>query len=96
MQYVATGTEGDTTLGRLSLEVVRDALHEVMANRGDDSNLRFLEGTELYAPGYADELPLPDGLHPGPEAHVLIGERFADLAFGDQGAFARGLTRPGR
>jgi len=88
VQFVATGQAGDTALGRLTLEVVRDALREVVAHRTDDPNLHHLEGTELYGAADAEAHPLPDGLHPDTATHQLIGERFAERAFGSGGPFA--------
>ncbi|HEY7198662.1 MAG TPA: lipase, partial [Candidatus Dormibacteraeota bacterium] len=41
------------------------------------------DGLELYGPADADELPMPDGLHPDTAAHRRIGERFARLAIAD-------------
>lgn len=81
LQFLATGTEGDTAMGRLTLAVVRDALREVHAHR-DDPHLHLVDGLALYGEADAARLPLPDGLHPGPEAHQLIGERFAARVFG--------------
>ncbi|PPG27406.1 GDSL-type esterase/lipase family protein [Rathayibacter sp. AY2B9] len=87
-RFVATGDPGDTANGRLTLRIVREALAEVVAARSDDPDLRLLDGLALCGPDDAQRLPLPDGLHPDPEAHELIGRRFAELAFGPGGAFA--------
>lgn len=81
LQFTATGTAGDTAMGRLTLEAIRDALGEVFAHR-DDPNLHLVDGLGLYGAADAERLPLPDGLHPSPEAHQLIGERFAAQVFG--------------
>ena len=51
-------------------------------------NLHHLDGLELFGAADEDAFPLPDALHPGPDAHELIGRRFADRAFGQDGAFA--------
>ncbi|WP_434992192.1 GDSL-type esterase/lipase family protein [Arthrobacter sp. Ld5] len=88
VQFIATGTPDDITQGRLTLRVIRDALAEISASRRDDPNLHYLDGLKLYAAADTVIHPLPDALHPGPEAHRLIGERFAELAFGTGGAFA--------
>ncbi|MEI3865646.1 GDSL-type esterase/lipase family protein [Microbacterium sp. CCNWLW134] len=77
-RFIATGTPGDTAAGRLTLEVIREALEQVVAARADDPHLHYLDGRDLYGPEDAEDLPLPDDLHPGPEAHALIGARFAD------------------
>jgi hypothetical protein len=76
VRFTATGTPGDTALGRLTLQVVRQSIAEVVAQR-DDTALHLVDGLELYGPSDADTLPLPDGLHPDTAAHDLIGRRFA-------------------
>jgi hypothetical protein len=89
VRFVATGTAGDEALGRLTLRVIRRELRSLADRRADDKNLHYLEGTSLYGEDDAATLPLPDGLHPGPEAHRLIGTRFADYAFTGGGPFTR-------
>jgi hypothetical protein len=81
VRFVATGTPGDTAQGRLTLEVIRDALRSVVEARSDDAHLHHLDGLELYGPADAEALPLPDGLHPDAETHELIGRRFAERVF---------------
>jgi len=88
VRLIATGDEGDTAQGRLTLEVIRDALASVAEHRADDPNLHFLDGLRLYGPADARALPLPDGLHPDPRTHRLIGRRFAEHVFAPGGAFA--------
>lgn len=88
IRFRATGTPGDVTLGRLTLEVVRRELRSLAERRAADKNLHYLDGTMLYGPADATELPLPDGLHPSAEAHQRIGTRFADYAFTPGGPFA--------
>lgn len=89
LRFTATGTPGDTAGGRLTLRVVRDALREVVAARGDDPHLHHLDGLDLF--GEADERahPLPDALHLDTAGHALVGRRFTDLVFGVGGAFSR-------
>ena len=87
-RFMAAGTPGDTELGRLTLRVVREAMGEVCENRSGDPNLHYLEGTDLYGEGDAQRLPLTDNLHPGPEAHQLIGSRFAERALAAGGIFS--------
>lgn len=82
---MAMGTPGDTALGRLTLQVVREAMREVVENRSDDPHLLYLEGTDLYGGADADALPLTDNLHPSPEAHQLIGARFSERALAPGG-----------
>ncbi|WP_308017124.1 hypothetical protein [Nocardia rosealba] len=93
VQFVATGKKGDTTLGRLTLRVIRDALTEIIDSRSDDPNLHYLDGRTLYGERDAQRHPLPDGLHPDTDTHALIGQRFADKAFGPGGVF-RKVRRP--
>lgn len=93
-RFIATGTPGDTAGGRLTLEVIRDALAEVVAARSDDTQLRYLDGRALYGPEDAEDLPLPDALHPSTEAHALIGSRFADLALRSGGLVGLCPNRP--
>ncbi|WP_282857339.1 GDSL-type esterase/lipase family protein [Pseudoclavibacter helvolus] len=87
VKFIATGTPDDETQGRLSLSVIRRELAALAERRAHDPNLHFLDGTELYGEADAQLLPLPDDLHPGPEAHQLIGTRFADFAFAPGGPF---------
>ncbi|WP_228375070.1 GDSL-type esterase/lipase family protein [Demequina iriomotensis] len=86
VRFLATGDPADVAQGRLTLATIRDALRDVVAARADDANLTYLDGTALF--GEADEAadPLPDALHPGADAHRLIGARFAERAFGTDGA----------
>ncbi|MEU4680333.1 GDSL-type esterase/lipase family protein [Micromonospora sp. NPDC023737] len=89
VRFVATGTPGDVALGRLTLQVIRRELRSLADRRASDRNLHYLDGTSLYGPADAVELPLPDGLHPSAEAHQRIGTRFAAYAFTGTGPFAR-------
>ncbi len=87
VKFMVTGDPAEVAQGKLTLEVIRRELRSLFERRADDQNLHHLEGTDLYGPTDAVELPLPDALHPGPEAHRVMGERFARLAFGEGGAF---------
>jgi len=89
VRFVATGDPADVASGRLTLEVIRRELRSIAERRAGDPHLHHLEGTALYGLADAAELPLPDGLHPGPAAHQRIGERFAELAFASGGPFTR-------
>ncbi|WP_147794668.1 GDSL-type esterase/lipase family protein [Cellulomonas sp. Y8] len=91
VRFVATGGD-DLTTGRLTLRVVRDALAAVAGRRADDPHLHLLDGLSLYGAADAEEHPLPDGLHPDPVTHRLIGERFAAQVFAAGGPFARSGT----
>lgn len=95
VRFLATGDPGDVAQGRLTLEVVRAEL-AALVERRDDPQLHYLDGTTLYGPADAEELPLPDGLHPVTAAHDRIGRRFAAYAFGAGGPFASaGVTGDG-
>ncbi len=86
VQFRATGDPAEvngTGTGKLTLRVIREQLARIVADRtADDPRLFLLDGLELYGPQDAEELPLPDGLHPDGPAHRLIGERFAVAAGG--------------
>ncbi|MCW2762074.1 MAG: lipase [Marmoricola sp.] len=91
LSFVATGDPADHT--RLTLSIIRDELSRITASRAEtDPNLHYLDGRELYGEADFDELPLPDQLHPDAAAHHRIGERFAELAFGDGGALCTAET----
>ncbi|WP_282086922.1 GDSL-type esterase/lipase family protein [Streptomyces tendae] len=88
VRFVATGDPAERASGKLTLNVVRDELSRIVAQRAaDDENLHYLDGRELYGRADAADLPLPDDIHPDAATHRLIGERFAKLAFADRGAF---------
>ncbi|MEW2418463.1 GDSL-type esterase/lipase family protein [Streptomyces sp. NPDC046866] len=88
LRFKATGDPADTAAGRLTLTVIRDVLAGIVEQRaGEDPNLHYLDGRELYGQNDHAELPLPDALHPSPEGHRRIGENFARLAFADNGPF---------
>ncbi|MFJ3336092.1 GDSL-type esterase/lipase family protein [Streptomyces sp. NPDC086766] len=90
LRFRAAGDPAERASGKLTLGVIREELARIVAQRAaEDPNLRLLDGRELYGPDDHDELPLPDGLHPDAATHRRIGERFAGLAFGAGGPFAR-------
>lgn len=75
---IAGGTVADVAAGKLSLTVIRAELREIVGLRAEsDTNLRYLDGLDLYGRTDAARMPLPDNLHPGPDAQRHIGERFA-------------------
>ncbi|WP_329056731.1 GDSL-type esterase/lipase family protein [Amycolatopsis sp. NBC_01488] len=82
VRFRATGEPGD---GKLTLEVIRDELAQIVSQR-EDPQLHYLDGLSLYGPADYAELPLPDELHPDGAAHHRIAARFTELAFG--GPFA--------
>ncbi|MFI5708663.1 SGNH/GDSL hydrolase family protein [Kribbella sp. NPDC051620] len=86
VQFKATGDPDEP--GKLTLSWIRDELAELTASRAkDDANLYYLDGRELYGEQEFAVRPLPDQLHPDNATHHAMAARFADLAFGDQGAF---------
>lgn len=88
IRFMSTGDPADIAGGRLDLPTVREALAEVCAAR-EDPQLHHIDGLDLYGAQDEAELPLPDALHPGPEAHARIAERFVERIFADGGAFAQ-------
>lgn len=96
VRFKATGDPGEVAAGRLTLNVIRAELARIVEQRAaDDPHLYHLDGRELYGEADHAEHPLPDAIHPSPEAHHLIGDRFAERAFGAGGVFA-GATVRGR
>ncbi|GAA2247504.1 SGNH/GDSL hydrolase family protein [Rarobacter faecitabidus] len=88
IRFIATGDPKDATRGRPTLVTMRAAMQEIVAARDSDPALHYLDGLQLFGAGDAEAFPLPDALHPDPEAHRIIGQRFGELAFGERGAFA--------
>lgn len=90
-RFKATGDPAERAAGRLTLNVIRDELARIVEQRAaDDPHLHYLDGRELYGAADYAELPLPDEVHPSPEAHQRIGDNFARLVFGPGGAFHAG------
>ena len=93
IRFRATGDPAEVAAGKLTLSVIRDQLDALVRQRAEsDPHLYVLDGRLLYGPADAEELPLPDNLHPDAASHRRIGERFASLAFADGGP----LAGPGR
>ncbi|WP_033341068.1 GDSL-type esterase/lipase family protein [Catenuloplanes japonicus] len=86
LSFRATGDPGEVAAGRLTLRVIREELSRIVAQR-TDSRLSYLDGLELYGPGDAEALPLPDALHPDDATHALMAARFAERVFVPDGAF---------
>lgn len=77
---IAGGTPEQVAEGKLSLRGIRDELRAIVEQRRSvDGRLHYLDGLELYGPADAATMPLPDNLHPGPDAQLHIGGRFAEL-----------------
>ncbi|MEX5236099.1 SGNH/GDSL hydrolase family protein [Kocuria arenosa] len=91
IKFQATGDPGEVTAGKLTLTVIREQLARIVTQRAhDDPHLAYLDGRELYGDSDTQEHPLPDALHPDPATHLLIGKRFADLAFSQGSPLATG------
>ncbi|MEV7794761.1 SGNH/GDSL hydrolase family protein [Streptomyces sp. NPDC087512] len=89
LRFKAMGDPADVAAGRLTLNVIRDELARIVAQRSaHDPHLHYLDGRELYGEDDHAEFPLPDGIHPDPAGHRRIGENFARLVFADGGPFA--------
>jgi hypothetical protein len=90
LRFRAAGDPAERAAGKLTLEVIREELSRIVKQRtADDPHLHYLDGHALYGAADCAELPLPDQLHPDAATHRRIGERFAELAFGAGGPFAR-------
>ena len=71
----------------LCLQEMRTALRRLvdsLRQRGD-LNVHYLDGQELLGPDDDTDALLPDGTHPSAAGYELIGQRFAELAFGPTG-----------
>ncbi|MFJ8612943.1 GDSL-type esterase/lipase family protein [Streptomyces sp. NPDC093675] len=89
LRFKATGDPAERAAGRLTLNVIRDALARIVEQRAvDDPHLHHLDGRRLYGETEYAELPLPDEVHPDPAGHRRIAENFARLAFGEGGPFS--------
>lgn len=89
LSFLASGDPDEVANGKLTLNVIRDELARIVKQRAtDDPQLYYLDGRELYGEADFARLPLPDQLHPDAATHEHLGERFAALAFGADGAFA--------
>ncbi|WP_030062128.1 SGNH/GDSL hydrolase family protein [Streptomyces novaecaesareae] len=82
LRFRATGDPAERAAGRLTLTLIREELARIVAERRADGDqaLHHLDGLALYGEPEHGTHPLPDGLHPSPEAHRLIAERFTRLA----------------
>ncbi|MGW0666755.1 GDSL-type esterase/lipase family protein [Streptomyces sp. NPDC002746] len=89
LQFKAMGDPAERAAGKLTLNVIREALSDLVEQRAaDDPNLYYLDGRALYGERDFAELPLPDQLHPDAATHRRMGDRFAALAFAPDGPFA--------
>ncbi|MGW6062960.1 GDSL-type esterase/lipase family protein [Streptomyces sp. NPDC055189] len=89
LQFIAMGDPAERASGKLTLSIIREELARIVEQRAaEDPNLSYLDGRELYGDADSAELPLPDQIHPDAATHRRMGERFAKLAFTEEGAFA--------
>ncbi|MEV8566152.1 GDSL-type esterase/lipase family protein [Streptomyces sp. NPDC051322] len=89
LQFKAMGAPAERASGKLTLNVIRAELARIVAQRaGEDPNVYYLDGRDLYGETDHAELPLPDQLHPDAATHRRIGERFAASAFARGGSFS--------
>jgi hypothetical protein len=80
--FRAAGKPAERAAGKLTLNTIREELKRIVTQRAaQDANLSYLDGRELYGAADAEELPLPDNLHPDAATHLRIGERYAELVF---------------
>ena len=80
MVFVATGDPLEVRAGKLTLGLIRRELAAIVQQRSaSDPNIHYLDGLTLYGPADFAEFPLADNLHPGPQAHERIGQRFANV-----------------
>lgn len=78
LRFRATGNPAERAAGKLTLRSIRTLMQAIVAQRSvHDPLLSYLDGRELYGEADADQLPLPDQLHPDPASHRRIGQRFA-------------------
>lgn len=85
---IALGTEVTQAQGALTLRQIRKIVADVVRARvaNGDTNLHYMNGLELFNEADVDDLP--DGLHPNGAGYIRMGERFAAIAFADDGVFA--------
>lgn len=83
LTFQAAGRAEDAVAGKLTLEAIRAALENIMAQRRiSDPHIHYLDGRILYGDDDHARMPLPDALHPDGATHTQMGERFAAAAFG--------------
>ncbi len=88
LQFKAVGDPAERAAGKLTLNVIREALSGLVEQRSaDDPNLYYLDGRSMYGERDFAELPLPDQVHPDAATHRRMGDRFAALAFAPDGPF---------
>ncbi|QNA85281.1 lipase [Sphingomonas sp. So64.6b] len=89
LRFYAAGDPTERAAGKLTLNIIRDTLERIVDQRAKrDPAIHYLDGRKLYGAHDCAERPLPDELHPDAATHRRIGERFADLAYGESGPFS--------
>ncbi len=85
-RFYAVDRPSNLAAGALSLNRLRDLLHEQVEVRrlSGDTMLHVIHGLDLFGPADVDDLP--DGVHPTSDGYRRLAERFFSLAFGDEGA----------
>lgn len=79
-QKLVSSGPGRQAADRLTLSDTRKLLSGIVSERSlRDTHLHYVDGRELYGEREARAMPLPDGLHPGPDAHRHIGQVFAAM-----------------
>lgn len=85
-RFTSMGSPEDVASGKLTLQVIRRTLREIVeVRREDDPGLHFLDGLELFGEADEAELPMSDQLHPDTEAQLRIGRRFANVGLAPGG-----------
>lgn len=74
------GRPEELARGKLSLQVIRHVLADVVARRraAGDRALVHVDGLELFGEADWRDLPMPDLLHPDGAGHRLVGSRMAE------------------
>lgn len=80
LKFAATGSPEEVRAGKLTLEVIREELARLVEQRSkDDPHISYVDGLELFGTDDVEQHPYPDNLHPDPEAHRIMGERFTPI-----------------
>ncbi|EOD07070.1 hypothetical protein EMIHUDRAFT_96932 [Emiliania huxleyi CCMP1516] len=79
------------TLSQMRAELER--VVGLLQRRGDD-RIAYASGLDLFGPDDFAAGLAPDQLHPSPDGYELMGQRFAQLAFGPRGRLLPGRLPP--
>ena len=74
---------------------MRGELSRVVAllQRRGDRHIQYLDGRELFGAADMEQGLMPDELHPCGEGYELMGQRFAQAAFGPDGKLLPGRVQ---